>query len=336
MQTYPVLAGSKTEISPGEPKRRLTAVKHAIHARPDAQRGVSSDETDVADDSELIAHIHRQRAQDLKSRIWQGDVQLGHLDSEAPQRLLDHLQAAAAAGDVDAFVELGTAYAEGVGFQGEVPVDEERALAAFEAGAERGHPEAARAYLRLVLQQNGDSKGVKRLHRWLDWLVEDDETGEAHWIAGVAMRRGYGYPKSATAAVEWLEIAAARGHADAAWELSQIFAEGGEDLPADPDKGERWCLQAARAGQVDAAYAVAQSLARRGEGFEDLAEAAVWFERAAHAGHPESRLALGILYLTGAGVTADPTAAAAWLDEAEESGIDVDAALAVRKLSRPR
>ncbi len=290
----------------------------------------------MADDSELIAHIHRQRARDLKARIWQGDVQLGHLDPEAPQRMLDHLQAAAAAGDVEAFVELGEVYADGVGFQNEVPVDQDRALAAFEAGAERGLRAAARSYLRMCLQRRPEAKGEARLKRWIDWLLEDDPDGEAHWIAGAAMRRGYGLPQDAPAAAQWLEGAAERGHPEAAWELYQLLAEGAPGVPADPDAARAWLAKAAQTGHVDGAYALAQRLARHGDGIDDLAEAAEWFTRAAHGGHPEARLALGILYLTGAGVSADPTTAAAWLDEAEESGIDVDSALSARNLRRPR
>jgi len=290
----------------------------------------------VADDSELIAHIHRSRARDLKSRIWLGDVQLGHLDPDAPQRMLDHLQAAAAAGDVDAFVELGEAYADGVGFHDEVPVDDERALAAFEAGAERGHPGAARAFLRLSLLRRPGNEGAGRLARWIDWLLEDDPDGEAHWIAGSSARRGYGGPADPLAAVGWLEEAAKRGHPDAMWELYEIHELGLGRVAQDSEAARRWCLEAARAGHVEAAYTVAQNLARHGDGLNDISSAAEWFERAAHAGHPEARLALGILYLTGAGVQADPTTAAAWFDQAEEVGVDVDSALETRNLKRPR
>ncbi|MEL6188793.1 MAG: hypothetical protein AAFU79_29585, partial [Myxococcota bacterium] len=128
---------------------------------------------------------------------------------------------------------------------------------------------------------------------------------------------------------------AARGQADAMWELHDIYEQGIDGVPADTEAAQKWCEMAAHAGHVGAAYAIAQRMAREGDDIADLSGAAVWFERAAHAGHPEARLALGILYLTGAGVSADPTAASAWLDEAEESGIDVDAALARRGLSRP-
>ncbi|MEN0066053.1 MAG: tetratricopeptide repeat protein [Myxococcota bacterium] len=290
----------------------------------------------MTDDSELIAHIHRQRAQDLKSRIWLGDVQLGHLDAEAPQRMLDHLQAAAAAGDLEAFVELGEAYADGVGFQNEIPVDDERALDAFEAGAERGHFVAALRYLRLCLQRRPGPEGAGRLARWIEWLTEEDPEGEAHWIAGVAARRGYGLPQDLVAAVEWLEIAASRNHSEAMWELYEIMSQGEGRVAADRGAAHRWCVTAARGGHVQAAYALAQELAQQGDGVGDLVTAAEWFERAAHGGHPEARLALGILYLTGAGVPADPQAAAAWFDEAEESGLDVDKALAARNLVRPR
>lgn len=294
-----------------------------------------TDRDSVADDSELIAHIHRQRARDLKARIWLGDVQLGYLDAAAPQRMLDHLQAAAAAGDVDAFVELGEAFADGVGYDDEIEVDDERALAAFEAGAERGHAEAARCYLRLCLLRRPGPEGAGRLSRWIDWLLEDDPTGDAHWIAGVAARRGYGLPLDPLGAVEWLEIAADRGHSDAMWELHDVYVEGAGRIDPDPDAASRWCQLAAQAGHVQAAYTFGQDLVQTGDG-ADLEVAVEWFERAAHAGHPEAALALGILYLTGSGVTADPTTAAAWFDEAEDGGIDVARALAARDLERPR
>ena len=290
----------------------------------------------VAENSELIAHIHRSRARDLKSRIWLGDIKLGHLDPEAPERMLDHLQAAAAAGDVDAFVELGDVYAEGVGLDGEVRVDDERALAAFEAGAERGHPQAARRYLRLSLMRRPGPEGAGRITRWLDWLLADDASGEAHWIAGVAARRGYGIPIDPSAAVQWLEIAAERGHSDAMWELFEIHATGHDPLQQNLQAANQWCLRAAQAGHVVAAYTLGQQFSQLGMDPANLAAAAEWFERAAHAGHAEARLALGILYMTGSGVPSDPTAAAAWFDQAEDVGIKVDEVLSTRNIQRPR
>lgn len=287
----------------------------------------------MADESELLAHIHRQRAQDLKARIWLGDVQLGHLDLDAPQRMLDHLQAAASAGDVEAFAELGDAYADGVGFQHEVKVDEDRAFAAYEAGAERGSARAARRYLRLALLRRPGPEGASRLGQWIEWLLGNDPHGEASWIAGVAARRGYGLPQDPVRAARWLEAAAKRGHAEAMWELAELHAN---DPPRDPDAARRWRLAAAQAGHVEGAYALAQSLARGTDGPADLVRAIEWYERAAHEGHAQARLALGILYLTGQGVTADPVAASAWFDEAAEAGLDVDEALMARNLSRPR
>ncbi|MEJ0045035.1 MAG: SEL1-like repeat protein [Rhodospirillales bacterium] len=52
----------------------------------------------------------------------------------------------------------------------------------------------------------------------------------------------------------------------------------------------------------------------------NFAEAAIWYNRAAEAGHAAAARALGLLFLTGAGVHRDPEEASRWFRRAAEGG----------------
>ena len=52
----------------------------------------------------------------------------------------------------------------------------------------------------------------------------------------------------------------------------------------------------------------------------NYAEAAIWYNRAAEAGHAAAARALGLLFLTGAGVHRDPEEAGRWFRKAAEGG----------------
>ena len=52
----------------------------------------------------------------------------------------------------------------------------------------------------------------------------------------------------------------------------------------------------------------------------NYSEAAMWYRRAADAGHPAAARALGSLYLTGAGVSQDDNEAARWLSVSAAAG----------------
>ena len=52
----------------------------------------------------------------------------------------------------------------------------------------------------------------------------------------------------------------------------------------------------------------------------NYAEAAMWFRRAAEAGHRGAARALGMLHLTGAGVPRDSEEAARWFRVSAEAG----------------
>ena len=75
------------------------------------------------------------------------------------------------------------------------------------------------------------------------------------------------------------------------------------------------------AGDPQAASRVDDLYASRKEALpSNHAEAAIWYRRAAEAGHRKAARALGLLYLTGAGVARDGDEAAHWLRISAEAG----------------
>ena len=89
-------------------------------------------------------------------------------------------------------------------------------------------------------------------------------------------------------AIKWFEKAAAQGHAQAQYELAQVYKLGRGTLQ-DYDAAARWFMEAARKGHVAAQYHMGR-LHRIGEGVDlDLIRAYAWFNRAAALGHGAAR-----------------------------------------------
>ena len=79
-------------------------------------------------------------------------------------------------------------------------------------------------------------------------------------------------------------------------------------------------IEEARWGESEAQYAVAMMYAA-GEGVEmDQEEAAKWFEKAAHEGHPFAMFKIAERYENGNGVAKDPEKAILWYRKAAETG----------------
>ena len=79
-------------------------------------------------------------------------------------------------------------------------------------------------------------------------------------------------------------------------------------------------IEDARWGESEAQYAVAMMYAT-GEGVKmDQEEAAEWFEKAAHEGHPHAMFKIAERYETGNGVSKDSEKAIMWYRKAAETG----------------
>ena len=99
---------------------------------------------------------------------------------------------------------------------------------------------------------------------------------------------GTGEREDLVESIKWFEKAAEQGHAQAQYELAQVYKLGRGTLQ-DYDAAARWFLEAARKGHVAAQYHMGR-LHRIGEGVDlDLIRAYAWFNRAAALGHGAAR-----------------------------------------------
>ncbi len=105
---------------------------------------------------------------------------------------------------------------------------------------------------------------------------------DAQFRLGQALRKGHGIPMDSIAAATWLREAADHGHADAQNALGEMY-ERGEGVPQSDARALHWYGKAADQGQTAAQVALATLIVNSGSG--KLAEAYVWFERAAAAGN---------------------------------------------------
>lgn len=121
---------------------------------------------------------------------------------------------------------------------------------------------------------------------------------------------------------ELLRQAASLGHAEAAFQLAQLYEQGQAGLPADPREARRWTERAALGGETTAMHNLGLFFFEGKGGPRDQTRAAEWFQRAAERGLIDSQYNLGRLYEQGYGVSADPVRAYQWYLVAAAAGDD--------------
>lgn len=121
--------------------------------------------------------------------------------------------------------------------------------------------------------------------------------------------------------VEWLTIAAAGGHAEAAYNLA-IAYQMGKGTPVDLANSVKYYRQAVDLGNPKAMRNLAV-LYEKGEAVElDLSQAFILYQRSAEAGLPDSQLKAGLMLLQGEGIDKDAALGRNWIEKSSESGND--------------
>src|SRR5262249_33608725 len=121
--------------------------------------------------------------------------------------------------------------------------DMDGAMALFEGRAEAGHPLGAAKAAELIRRlERADRYGGPL--RWLDAALVRDPNGMVHYTRGLYAFNGLGCPADRAAAFRLHEEAAARGNADAMFELYALLAQG-VGCAADPARAVEWCVRAA-------------------------------------------------------------------------------------------
>ncbi|WP_434418482.1 tetratricopeptide repeat protein [Nannocystis pusilla] len=198
--------------------------------------------------------------------------------------------------------------------------DPDAAFAAVADAAEAGHGPSAVLAARIAGRPWGQARHAQAL-RWLSAAREPDADGRVHFMLGLYASLGFGAAQDYGRARTYYEEAAARGDADAMFELYVMHARG-IGCPEDQELALAWCRRGAEAGNLRAMGNLGGFYAT-GSGVErDPALALAWYERAAQAGHGRSAATLGTMYATGDCVPRSPARAREWFRAAEALDFD--------------
>lgn len=236
-------------------------------------------------------------------------------------RAVELFTRAAEKGHQRAQLNLGTLYLRGQG----VPRDLIQARAWLEKAAVDGDPYALYVLGRAMEESLGpaaaDAVRAANLYR--------QAAEKGHPLAalryGMALADGTGVKRDAVAAHRWLIHAQQNGVPEAALALADMAAR----TPASRDKATNekmlqsvisWLEVAARAGVPSAQFKLANAYYAGAGVTRDLAQAQLWYARAAQQGQTEAQNACGIMLVNGAGGAADPVEGYKWLLLAERGG----------------
>ncbi len=139
------------------------------------------------------------------------------------------------------------------------------------------------------------------------------ETGNPDALNALAdaFAGGVGVAQNFPEAIRLYELAAAKGHAPAFFNLG-LMSELGRGLPADPVAAFNRYRRAAELGYAPAQFNVGNMYANGLGVKQDFAEAVVWFRPAADRAVPEAQYNLALAYELGRGVAKDEGAAQKW------------------------
>lgn len=161
--------------------------------------------------------------------------------------------------------------------------------------------------LGLMCQEQHQGKLASDCLDWFEQAAKRD-----HADAQLVLARWYSQqPRADADAVKWLERSAEQGNRDAQYLLGERYGQGKGVLKR-PDLAQRWNDKAAGQLQRDALLLQAKQASPT--------HAFAVYQRAANAGSAEAELWLGMAYLAGEQVSADPALGRYWLELAVGHG----------------
>ncbi|MFM5523908.1 tetratricopeptide repeat protein [Aeromonas jandaei] len=176
----------------------------------------------------------------------------------------------------------------------------------WQRSARLGNPHASYR-LGLMCQEQHQGKLASDCLDWFEQAAKQDHA-EAQLILGQWYAKQQGADEDA---VKWLDKAAELGNRDAQYQLGKRY-EQGKGVIKRPDIAQRWFEKAAAQQQPDALLLLAKQALP--------ANAFATYQRAANAGSAEAELWLGMAYLAGEQVSADPALGRYWLELAAGHG----------------
>jgi len=158
------------------------------------------------------------------------------------QQSLAALQARAEAGDADAQVQLGTAYAAGDG----VAEDDALAVKWFGRAAEKGSAAGEYSLGEMYLTGRGVSSDLAEAAKWVKRAAEHGDA-RGQFNLAVMYAQGQGVPKNAEEAAVWMHKSADQGLAAGEFGLGSMLAHG-RGVPQNIAEAAKWYRKAADQG----------------------------------------------------------------------------------------
>ena len=271
-------------------------------------------------DPEATAEQLYGAAVELRGSFERAEHTIGLLPGDADQVMIRAYRAAADRGLVRAMLDLGAPYVSGevapwAPYPGR---DLGQGVSLLRRADASGSLAGALGWIRAAYFARDESMAPAAMERLSALYSADPEDAGVQLLLGYFISQGYGYAQDVAAALPFFEAAAARGDADAAFELSILRPEAAAD----------WTRRAADLGSARA-QANLGGMYATGRGVEQDARKAVeWYSRAGDNGHARAAFIAGVMLLRGDdGLTPDPAAAEEQFATAEELGFDVDGSL---------
>ena len=229
---------------------------------------------------------------------------------------IDVLQSRAKNGDVEAATLLGKYYFN-------IEKNMKRAETWIKAAADAGDAEA-QYYLAKIYDAGTEGKHPNREIVAVLEKSAEQGFAEAQVMLGKIYQFGRrGIPKDLKTARMWYEMAAAKGANEAMTQLNMIYQQVGDanTKTVMTDENIEWLELGAKQGNAEAALMLGK-MAETGRKNvpQDFKRAAELYGMAADAGLAEGEAALGKLYANGEGVPQDSEKAVFWLTKAAEQG----------------
>jgi len=160
---------------------------------------------------------------------------------------------AADAGQAEAQFDLGVLYAQGLG----VRRDLTEATKWYRKAAGQGNAEAEFALGQMYLRGWGVPRDTADAVRWFQMANSVESDGPPTDWAPI---EGYGIEKSSKQAAYWYRLAADNGHAEAQYNLAQLYAKG-DGVKKDEEQAARWVSASATQGYAPAMSELGQRYA---------------------------------------------------------------------------
>ena len=207
--------------------------------------------------------------------------------------------------------QLGLCYENGIG----VDKDEKIAMEWYKRAANKG---SASALLSLAINNIENGKiDVGRVQ--LSQSVEKGDD-EARLLMGLFLCEGQYFPIDVPRGLEYINLSAKNGNADAMKRLGLISLGGLYGVEKDVKKAEEWLTRAAESGNASAECSLGTRYGEGDFGAVDNQKAVYWWNRAAEHGDVAAMYNMGHAYLSGIGVMSNPHIAFDWFKKAADAG----------------